>query len=144
MTPPAAVQRPSAGPTSPQLRSRRTPILLTVLAVAGVLLVSQLLASPHYVGRLTFHNPTDYQLAAEVSDGTKGWLPLGSLDGRASTSVGEVYDLGDVWNVRLFTQGRPAGHLRLTRAQLERSHWNVQIPRQIGDQLQAAGVVRQP
>jgi len=144
VTPPAAVQRPSAGPASPQLRPRRTPILLTVLAVAGVLLVSQLLASPHFVPRLTFDNPTPYQLSVEVAGEHDGWLPLGSIERGQSTTVGDVYDVGDVWNVRFFTQGEPAGHLRVTRAQLERSGWHVKIPRRVGDALQASGVERQP
>ena len=144
MTPPAAVQRPSAGPTSPQLRTRRTPILLAVLALAGVLLVSQLLAAPHFVSRLTFHNPTRYELLVEVSNGHDGWLPLGDIEKAQSTTIENVYDLGDVWNVRLFTQGRPAGSFRLTRAQLEQSHWRIEIPRRVGDDLTAAGVATQP
>jgi hypothetical protein len=144
VNPPAAVQRPSAGPTSPQLRSRRTPLLLAVLAIAGTLLVSQLLASPHFVPRITFENPTRYDLAVEVSNGHDGWLPLGSMDARRATDVGEVYDVGDPWNVRVFTQSRSVGHFRVTRDRLERSNWHVAIPRGIGDKLEAAGVAPQP
>ncbi len=115
MTPPAAVQRPSAGPASPQLRSRRTPLLLTVLALAGVLLVTQLLASPHFVSHITFDNPTPYNLSVEVSNGTDGWLPLGSLEPRRATSVGQVYDIGDIWLVRVSAQGETVGQFRVTR-----------------------------
>ena len=144
MTPPAAVQRPSAGPASPQLRSRRTPLLLTVLALAGVLLVTQLLASPHFVSHITFDNPTPYNLSVEVSNGTDGWLPLGSLEPRGATSVGQVYDIGDIWLVRVSAQGETVGQFRVTRSRLEHSNWHVAIPRHMGDDLEAAGVPRQP
>jgi ribosomal protein S1 len=115
-----------------------------VLAIAGVLLISQLLASPHFVPRVTFENPTPYELTVEVSNGHDGWLPVGSMDAHRKTDVGEVYDIGDVWNVRVFTQGESVGRFRLTRDELERSHWRVQIPQRIGDDLQAAGVEHQP
>ena len=144
MNPPAAVQRPSAGPTSPQLRSRRTPVLLVVLAIAGTLLVSQLLASPHFVPRITFQNPTRYELTVEVSNGHDGWLPLGSVEARRATDIGEVYDVGDTWNVRLFAQSKAVGHFRVTREQLERSNWHLRIPHRFGDDLQAAGVAPPP
>jgi hypothetical protein len=144
VTPPAAVQRPPAGPTSPQLRSRRTPLLLSVLALAGVLLVSQLLASPHFLSHITFDNPTPYNLSVEVSNGSDGWLPLGSVEPRRATSVGEIYDIGDVWNVRVSTQGETVGRFRVTRDQLEHANWHVEIPRRIGNDLEAAAVPPQP
>ena len=79
--------------------------MLGVLAVAGVLLVSQLLAAPHFVPRLTFENPTRYELLVEVSDGHgDGWSPLGTVDRRGPTSVEQVYDVGDVWQFRLSAQ----------------------------------------
>ena len=144
MNPPAAVQRPSAGPRSPQVRPRRTPLLLAVLAIAGALLVSQLLASPHFVPRITFQNPTQYELMVEVSNGHGGWLPLGTIDRHGATAFGEVYDVGDAWDVRVFAQGEAAGRFRVTRDQLERSHWRVQIPTRVGDALRTSGVAPQP
>lgn len=145
MNPPAAIQRPSAGPASPQLRPRRTPVLLAVLAIAGVLLITQLLAPAHFVSRVTVGNPTPYQFTVEVSNGTDdAWLPVGTVDRSGATQFGEVYDSGDAWAVRVSTQGETVGHFRVTRAQLERSHWHLQIPRKIGDDLRARGVPLQP
>jgi hypothetical protein len=145
VNPPAAVQRPDAGPTSPPRRTHRAPIVLGAVAVVAVFVIAQLLAAPHYVSRLTFQNPTPYELTVEVSNGHgDGWLPLGTIDRRSSTQFGEIYDVGDGWEFRVWAQGAEAGRFRLTRAQLEQSGWRVQVPRQIGDDLTAAGVERQP
>ena len=145
MNPPAAVQRPDAGPTSPPRRTRRGPIVLGVLAVAAVFVIAQLLAPPHYVSRVTFQNSTPYELTVETSGGDgDGWLPIGTIDRRSATQFGEIYDMGDAWEFRVWAQGAEVGRFRLTRAQLEQSGWRVQIPRKIGDVLAGAGVERQP
>ena len=146
MNPPAAVQRPDAGPASPPRRraGRRSSSACSRSSRSSS--IAQLLAAPHYVSRLTFQNPTPYQLLVEVSNGHgDGWLPLGTVDRTASTQFGEVYDVGDDWQFRVWAQGESAGRLpRVTRSQLEQSGWRVQIPREIGDDLVAAGVARQP
>ena len=145
MNPPAAVHRPDAGPASPPRRASRAPIVLGVFAVVAVFAIAQLLAPPSYVSHLTFQNPTQYELAVEVSNGHgDGWLPLGTVDRRSSTQFEEVYDVGDAWAFRVWAQGAEVGRFRLTRAQLEQSGWRVPIPRRIGDDLSAAGVERQP
>jgi len=119
--------------------------VLGVIAVVAVFLIAQLLAPPHYVSRVTFQNSTPYELTIEASGGHgDGWLPLGTIDRRSATPVGEVYDMGATWEFRVWAQGQEAGRFRLTRAQLEQSGWKVQIPRKIGDDLTAAGVERQP
>ena len=121
------------------------PIVLGVLAVAALLVVSQLLAGPSYVKRLTFQNSTPYQLMVEASDGRgDGWINLGTIDRNGSTDFGDVYDVGSTWRFRVWAQGKSAGTFRVSRDRLEQSGWRVQIPRQIGDQLVADGIARQP
>jgi hypothetical protein len=116
-----------------------------VLAAAAVLLISQLLAPPHFVSHVTVDNPTPYQFTVEVSKSTTdGWLPLGTVDRSGATQFGEVYDIGDAWTVRVSTQGEIVGEFRVTRARLEQSHWRLQIPRKMGDDLRAGGVPLQP
>ena len=145
MNPPAAVQRPAAGPASPPRRAPRTSILFGVLAVAGVLLITQLLAAPHEIARLTVENPTDYSLLVEVSDGHHdGWLPMATIDRHATTNVEQLYDVGDTWRFRVWAQTADAGTFLLTRKQLERADWRVQIPHRVGNALRAAGVEPQP
>jgi hypothetical protein len=145
VNPPAAVQRPSAGPASLPRRQPRTPFLLGALAIAGALLVSQLLASPHFVPRITVDNRTGYEVLVEAS-GTAGdgWSPVATIDRTGSTSVEQVYDVGDVWRFRLTAQGVPLGTIRLTRQQLERAGWHLELPTRLGDALRAKNIDPQP
>ena len=145
MNPPAAVQRPAAGPASISRRRSRTPLLLGVLAVAGALLISQLLAAPNFVSRITVDNHSGYALLVEASDGHgTSWLPLGTIDGNGSTSFEQIYDLGNEWQFRLTAQTVGLGTVRISRSQLERSDWHVDIPARLGDTLRARAVSAQP
>jgi hypothetical protein len=123
----------------------RTSILFAVVAVAGTLLVAQLLAAPNFVSRVTIENPTDYSLLVEVSGGNgDGWLPLGTVDRHGATSFGEIYDLGSAWHFRLSAQTRTAGTFVVSRSTLDRAGWHVTIPAGIGDALHSKGVAPQP
>jgi hypothetical protein len=145
VNPPAAVQRPAAGPESPPRRAPRTSLLFGVLAVAGVLLVSQLLDAPHDVARLTVDNPTDYAMLVEVSGGQgDGWLPIGTIDRRGPTTFAQLYDVGKVWRFRVSAQTENGGTFSVSRAQLARANWRVRIPDRVGDDLRANGVAEQP
>lgn len=145
MNPPAAVQRPDAGPASPPRRRRQAPILLGVLAVVAMFAISQLLAAPHFVAHVNVENSTPYDVLVEVSSGRgDGWLPLGTAEQHRSTQFGQVYDVGDDWHFRVWAQGDLAGRFDVTRSQLEHAGWQVEIPRRIGDELAARGVARQP
>jgi hypothetical protein len=145
VNPPAAVQRPAAGPASLHRRRPRTPIVLGALAIVAALLISQLLASPHYVSRITVDNPSNYEMLVEASNGRgDGWLSLGTADHRGPTEFEQVYDIGDVWKFRVSAQGQDLGTFQRTRAQLEQAHWHVALPHRMGDALQAAGVPPQP
>ena len=114
MNPPAAVQRPDAGPTSPPRRRRRAPIILGALAVVAMfvdLAIARRAALRRR--RSTFQNPTPYELLVEVSNGHgDGWLPLGTVDRHRSTQFGQVYDIGDNWQFRVWAQGERAGRFR--------------------------------
>ena len=145
MNPPAAVQRPAAGPASLSHRRSRTPFLLGALAIAGALLVSQLLAGPHFVPRITVDNRSGYALLVEVSDRHgDSWLPVGTISRNGSTSFEQVYDVGNEWQFRLTAQTVGIGTVRVTRAQLDRSNWHVEIPSRLGDTLRARAVAAQP
>jgi hypothetical protein len=145
VNPPAAVQRPDAGPASPPRRRRQAPIIFGALAIVAMFAISHLLATPHYVSQVSFQNSTPYELLVEVSNGHGGgWLPLGTVDRHQSTQFAQVYDVGDDWQFRVWAQGERVGQFRVTQSQLEQSGWRVEIPRRIGDRLAASGVARQP
>jgi len=121
------------------------PFVLGGLAIAGALLVSQLLAAPHFVPRITVDNRTGYGLLVEVSDGhSSGWSPIATVDRTGATSVEQVYDEGDVWQFRLTAQSVDLGTIRLSRSQLERAGWHVEIPARITDSLRTRDIEPQP
>jgi hypothetical protein len=123
----------------------RTSILFAVVAIAGTLLVAQLLAAPHFVSRITIENPTGYSMLVEVSGGNgDGWLPLGTIDREGTTSFGEVYDVGSTWQFRVSAQTKTAGTFAVARSTLDRTDWHVRVPAAIGDALRAKGVAPQP
>jgi hypothetical protein len=80
-----------------------------------------------HVKSFTVVNPTPYDIGVEITDAQReGWLSLGDAEDRRATTFQEVLDQGGVWIVR-FADGE-AGELRVTRADLERNGWRVQIP----------------
>jgi hypothetical protein len=93
---------------------------------------------------VSVQNPTEYAMLVEVSGAHGGWLPIGTIDRHASTSFGQVYDVGDAWRFRVTSQAHDGGTFRLSRAQLERSGWHVRIPQHIVDALRSDGIQATP
>jgi hypothetical protein len=108
------------------------------LLVLGVLLTS--CSSPPTVGRITIANRTDYNLDTEVTGRDReSWLPLAIVEARSEAVVQEVIDQGETWIFRFVHRGRPVGEVSLTRAELERSDWRVEVPEQIQQRFQQPG-----
>jgi hypothetical protein len=105
------------------------------IAIAVYLaIMSQVLPSPSFVGGITFVNPGPYSVDVDVTNGERaGWLALGEAEHGASTRFDEVLDQGRVWIIR-FADGE-GGELRLTREELQRSDWRVQLPPTVEERL---------
>lgn len=119
---------------------------LVGIAVAAMLLVARpVVDQPRFVGRISFDNPTAYDLTIDVSgpDG-QGWMAVADARRNAVTLVEEVYDIGDVWVFRISGQGRDAGEVRITRARLEGDGWRVSVPAVVGDELRHQGAPPPP
>jgi hypothetical protein len=102
------------------------PLAALVVATWSVS-VNRLLVDVAHIDRLTVVNPTAYDIGVEVTDGDRdGWLTLGDAHDRTATSFEEVLDQGKVWILR-FAEGE-ASELRLTREELERADWRVELP----------------
>lgn len=95
--------------------------------------------------RITFDNPSPYHLDVEVSSGPhEGWMALGTVERDGQTDVNKVYDLGDVWLLRYSAQGQVSGIFRLTRAELTKDNWHVQVPEAVVAELHATNVAPEP
>jgi hypothetical protein len=111
----------------------------------ALVLSSRLIEGPSHVDRLSFINPTVYDLHVDATDGARqGWVPLGTARRGETTAVEEVLDQGDAWIFRFSGQGEQGGELRLRREQLEGDGWKVVIPERTGAELQAKGAPPSP
>lgn len=90
------------------------------------------------VDEVTVVNPTEYTLDVEASGGDDQWLPLAIVPAR-SEETRETIDHGDVWIFRFRHWGEPVGETSMSRAELERSGWRVEVPQEVGERLQDLG-----
>jgi hypothetical protein len=145
VNPPIAVQRTPAGAAGRQRRRLPIgPIAVAVAVAVALVLVGTVTAGPHHVARLTVRNATPYHVDVEVTDGGHhGWTLLGTAE-RGATGMEQVVDQGDTWVFRFTAQTRVSAPLTITRAELDRRGWRLDVPTRFGDALVADGVVRQP
>lgn len=110
------------------------------LAVVTLLLLAACLGPPPTVDRIAIANPTEYDLDVEVTDPDReGWLPVAIVEARSEHVAQEVIDQGEVWIFRFLHLGDPVGELSLTRAELERSGWRVEVPEEVEQRLHELG-----
>jgi len=100
-----------------------------------------LFEGPGHVDDVTVVNPTDYDISISLSGpGDDSRTLLGSVDAGDEATFERVVDQGDEWVFHFRTQGRDAGEVDRTAAQLEADDWQLRIPASIGEQLAADGV----
>lgn len=118
-------------------------IVVTTIAVA-VPLGRHLEGGP-FVARISFVNPTAYDLRIEVTDTSRqGWAPVVTAQRTATTVAERVLDQGDVWIFRFSAQGEEVRELRLQRTQLASDRWHVRIPAELDADLKAKGTPPTP
>lgn len=115
-------------------------VLAGVVVLTAGLLLAPLLRMPAHVDALSFENPTAYDITIEANDGhDAAWTPVGTVDAREAITFERVSDQGDEWVFRFSSQGRDAGELTRTRAQLEEADWQIAVPATVGATLRADG-----
>lgn len=117
-------------------RSKAGRCILPVLA----LLAGSCSGPPSAVESITIINPTAYDLDVDVTDGDRGgWLPLTVVEAMSEDVAQEVIDQGEVWIFRFRHFGEPVGEMALTRSELERNDWRVEVPAEVEERLQQLG-----
>lgn len=127
----------------PQARMGHVLLIGAGVLVVVVLLriVVPLFEGPGHIDGLRVVNPTGYDISIATSGaGERVLTPLGSVDAGDEVTFDRVVDQGDEWVFHLRTQGRDAGRLARTAAQLEEADWQLDIPASVGDALAADGV----
>lgn len=136
-----------AAPRRPPTVAPAIAAVLAGLVLLGLVLgpLSTLFERPSIVPRITFINPSEYDLAIEATDdGRDGWVSVGTARRKSTTIQEEIIDQGDVWIFRFAAQGQDAGDFEISRDDLERSNWTVRIPDTIAEELRAQGAPPSP
>lgn len=112
---------------------------------AFALLVFGACSDVSFVGEITFLNETDYPAHVEVSDASReGWLNLTIARRDRETTVQEVIDQGEVWVFRFVYAGKHEQELEVSRSELVRSAWTIEVPQSFGDSLRRLSVEPPP
>jgi hypothetical protein len=124
-------------------RSRNTAgpklwLPLIALLAAGCSTVS-------FVDEITFVNQTDYPAHVEVSDASRqGWLNLTIAQRDVETTVRDVIDQGEVWVFRFDYAGQHEEEIEISRSELIRAEWKIEVPQSFGEALQRLGIEPPP
>ena len=117
---------------------RHTLALVVLIALAGCSDVS-------FVERITVVNDGDFPAHVEVTDRARsGWLGLGVAQNHAETSFDQVIDQGETWVFRFDYIGKHHEDLEVSRSELERSSWTVEVPAEFAATLLDLGVSPPP
>jgi len=111
-------------------------------AVLVVLLVTPSLDGQTFVPRLTFDNPTEFDVNVEVAGGGReAWIDLGTVARGTENVVEEVADPGGTWVFRFSYAGVDAGIVTMDRGALRDAGWQLAVPAEVGESLVGAGFV---
>ena len=102
-------------------------------------------SSASFVADITIVNGTDYPVHVDVSGRDQnGWLGLTVVAPQTSTTVGEVLDQGEVWIFRFAYVGEYEDEVEISRAELERQEWTVEVPESFEQRLRDLDVPPPP
>ena len=97
-------------------------------------------ASSETVDRLAIVNGTPFDVEVKVSDAKKeSWLILGRADHESSAVSELVTDMGTTWVFQFEYGGRVVGDLTVSRAELERNGWRIEVPSRVADAMRRLG-----
>lgn len=97
-----------------------------------------------FVDEVVIDNPTAFTAEVDVNDESRsGWLDLTTVEAGSERTVREVIDQGSTWIIR-FSYSDYEEEIELSRAELERSGWRVQVPDSFAGALRDRGFLPPP
>ncbi len=137
MTP--VVTRPRPVPAGAKGRTLALLASSVVVAIAFVVLTGA--DSPGRVERITVDNPHEWAASVDVAAIEEdGWVGLGTVDRQTSHTFEEVPEQGRQWRFRFSYGGAEGGEVAISRSELERRGWRVEIPNTFAERMRAAGL----
>jgi hypothetical protein len=97
--------------------------------------------SPSFVDHVSVANNSGYDLNVDVTGAERdGWLPIAVATGGSTTITKDVVDQEDIWIFRFSYAGHAAGELSISRSELAKQRWHVEVPGEVVARLRAAGI----
>ncbi len=127
-------------------RLLRSDVVVGVVAAVVVLVAAiVLLDEPDRVARLTITNRSEYEVDVSVaSAGHRSWLLLPGVAVNGTSEYHDVLDQGRTWVFAFRAQGHEGGEVSMSRSDLARSNWTIEIPAAVIDRLRTAGAPPHP
>ena len=92
------------------------------------------------VDQITVVNSTDYDLEVHVTGRERdGWLPMLIVEARSQGIARGVIDQGEVWIFQFRRLGDAVCEHSLSREELERGGWRLQVPTEVEERLRQLG-----
>jgi hypothetical protein len=120
--------------------------LVAVAALAVFVVISHLATtSPPMIPRLTVANSSVYDLDIEVTGANRdGWTGVGTAKAHSTKEFNDVIDQGNAWIFHFAGQGEDGGELEISREDLTRNNWHIDIPDAVAQRLHSAGASPSP
>jgi hypothetical protein len=116
-----------------------------VAALGACVLLGAACSDVSFVGEVTIVNDTEYSANVDVTGrDSGGWLGLTIVGPESSRTIGEVIDQGEVWIFRFDYVGKHQEEVEISRRELERNDWTVEIPQSFEQRLRDLGVPPPP
>jgi hypothetical protein len=118
-----------------------------VVAAVGafVVVVGAACSDVSFVDEVTIVNDTEYSANVDVTDQTRGgWLGLAVVRPQSTKTIAEVIDQGDTWIFRFDYGGKHEEELEVSRSELERNDWAVEVPQSFEQRLRDLGIPPPP
>jgi hypothetical protein len=97
-------------------------------------------STPRAIDELTIVNRTEFDVEVQVSDGKKGsWQILGRATHESSTVNEVVTDEGPTWVFQFHYGGELIDELTVTREDLARDKWRLEVPMRIDERMRRLG-----
>jgi len=115
-------------------------VVATVLFAVLIAAVAWALRSPTFTDQVEVVNDTPYSVNVDVH-GERGRIGLGAVPAGETMAISDVLDQGSTWTFE-FSYGavEDAGELQVTRDDLEANNWTIEIPSDVTDRLERAGI----
>ncbi len=117
----------------------------TIASLTILALLAGACSQVSFVDEVTIVNHTDYPANVAVSDASRNaWLGLGFARAEAETVVQDVIDQGEVWVFQFGYAGSHEEELRISRSDLVKADWKVEVPQSFEDSLRELSVEPPP